>query len=171
MKVHSDTVIQRCLAGLLLMVLVSGCSGGGSASLTQVSGTVTYNGQPLKQGTITYMPAGGTNSSSGEITDGTSNTFLAGERLAQECNWGGAFTINFPVSFMAQKPNSATRTKPATAASVDEYWRNCGFSSQHPAGLNMAICDGSVRFIPNTIDFTMWCRAGDKADAEVVELP
>lgn len=106
-----------------------------------------------------------------EITDGLSNTFLAGERLSQECNWGGAFAINFPVAFMAQKPNSPSRTKPATAASVDEYWRNCGFSSQHPAGLNMAICDGSVRFIPNTIDFTVWCLAGDKADAQVVDLP
>jgi len=106
-----------------------------------------------------------------EVTDGLSNTFLAGERLAQECNWGGAFTINFPCTYMAQKPNSPSRHKPATAASVDEWWRNCGFSSQHPAGLNMALCDGSVRFIPNSIDFTAWCRAGDKADGQVVDLP
>jgi len=100
-----------------------------------------------------------------EITDGTSNVFLAGERLSQQCNWGGALTWNFPIAFMGQKPNSATRN-----ATPSDYKRNCGFSSQHPAGLNMALCDGSVRSIPATIDFTVWCRMGDKSDGNSVYL-
>lgn len=100
------------------------------------------------------------------ITDGTSNTFLVGERLAQNCEWGGAYTWNFPCTFMAQKPNSASRD-----TNVNDYRRNCGFSSQHPGGLNMALADASVRFIPQTIDFTIWCRAGDKSDGNPVDLP
>jgi len=57
---------------VLLMAawLFVGCSGGGADGLTQVTGTVKHNGQPLKSGTITFMPVAGTTSATGEIADG-----------------------------------------------------------------------------------------------------
>jgi prepilin-type N-terminal cleavage/methylation domain-containing protein/prepilin-type processing-associated H-X9-DG protein len=101
-----------------------------------------------------------------QITDGTSNVFIAGERLAQMCRWGGAFCHNFPIAFMAQKPNSPSRNTTTT-----DYRRNCGFSSAHPGGLNMALADGSVSFIPDSIDFQLWCWLGDRGDGNPVHLP
>jgi hypothetical protein len=57
------------IASMAIVTLV-GCSRGGSAGLTRVTGEVKLNGQPLKSGTITFMPVSGTTSSTGEIKDG-----------------------------------------------------------------------------------------------------
>ena len=40
-------------AATAALILIVGCSGGGS-----VSGTVTLNGQPLTRGTVTFHPTG-----------------------------------------------------------------------------------------------------------------
>lgn len=53
--------------GLSSLLLLSGCSRG--PTLGKVSGTVTYKGQPLKEGTITFIPADG-RSATGKIVDG-----------------------------------------------------------------------------------------------------
>lgn len=48
------------LAGLLGCAVLWGCGGGGDGPVTApVTGTVTYKGQPLAQGTITFYPASG----------------------------------------------------------------------------------------------------------------
>jgi prepilin-type N-terminal cleavage/methylation domain-containing protein len=138
------------------------CPSDGSFCISETSSTQTW-------GTFQRGPGvfnrNATTTRFADVTDGTSNVFLAGERLSQQCNWGGALTWNFPLAFMGQKPNSPTRNSVIT-----DYKRNCGFSSQHPAGLNMALCDGSVRSIPATIDFVIWCRLGDKSDGNSVSV-
>jgi hypothetical protein len=52
---------------LMLMALVTGCAR--RASLAQVSGTVTYEGKPIKEGTITFKPDSGPHAS-GHIDNG-----------------------------------------------------------------------------------------------------
>jgi prepilin-type N-terminal cleavage/methylation domain-containing protein/prepilin-type processing-associated H-X9-DG protein len=101
-----------------------------------------------------------------DITDGTSNTFLAGERNAEGLNWGGAFSANFPIAFTGQRPNSPTMNKTNTGA----YQANGGFSSYHTGGVHMLMCDGAVRFISDNIDHAVFCRTGDKADGNVASL-
>lgn len=43
-------------------------------------------------------------------------------------------------------------------------------SSYHPGGSQIALGDGSVRFIAETIDVVTWRRMGDKADGQPVQL-
>lgn len=67
------------LGTLALWGVMLGCSSNAKSPipLKQVSGTVTLDGEPLSQGTITFMPVAGTNSSTGDIVDGkfTLSTF------------------------------------------------------------------------------------------------
>ncbi len=55
--------------------------------------------------------------------------------------------------------------------------RSCGFypfkasmpaSSQHTGGVNMTLCDGSVRFVADTIDLQLWRSIGTRNGGEVV---
>ena len=101
-----------------------------------------------------------------QITDGTTNTFLAGERNPHALNWGGAFTWNFPVAFTGMRPNSPNRTTNVTS----DWWRNGGFSSHHTGGLHMLMGDASTQFVSENIDFELWCRLGDKDDGNVASL-
>ncbi len=132
------------------------CPGGGTWG--QYNPTRTTPGIFMRGVTVPAMQ---------RITDGLSNTFMAGERISQYLNWGGAYSPNFPIAFTTQKPNSPTRDLTNSAA----YQRNGGFHSQHPGGLNMLLGDASVRFISQTIDFPAWCYLGDQADNQVVTVP
>ncbi|MBR4753161.1 MAG: DUF1559 domain-containing protein, partial [Thermoguttaceae bacterium] len=42
--------------------------------------------------------------------------------------------------------------------------------SRHPGGVNVAMCDGSVRFVNDTIDRQTWWRLGSMNDGGA-ELP
>jgi prepilin-type N-terminal cleavage/methylation domain-containing protein len=91
-----------------------------------------------------------------EVTDGTSSTFLLGER-EERCSAGtwigsrnppgsgpwGAYMILFRVSMKFNDPSSGGHD-------------TCmeGLSSKHPGGGNFALCDASVRFVSENIEFT-----------------
>jgi prepilin-type N-terminal cleavage/methylation domain-containing protein/prepilin-type processing-associated H-X9-DG protein len=97
-----------------------------------------------------------------DITDGTSNTAMLGERCYKLGNlFMGAGTV-FGCSPLAAGYSSRTRV--INNALGIPYWgmnqtvtswqhQNRSFSSVHPGGAQFALCDGSVRFISETIDF------------------
>lgn len=64
---------QQVLSGLVMVALLGGCGGEGSDTLPRqaVGGTVTFDGQPLKTGSIQFQPeapaAGGTQVSAGAL--------------------------------------------------------------------------------------------------------
>jgi prepilin-type processing-associated H-X9-DG protein len=95
------------------------------------------------------------------VTDGTSNTFLAGETLPGHWNRNCIFCDNYPVSStyiplntMEQRPNA---TNPDANA---DYWLTSGFKSMHPGGANMVMGDASVHFVNETIDWYAWNMLG-----------
>jgi prepilin-type processing-associated H-X9-DG protein len=56
--------------------------------------------------------------------------------------------------------------------------RSCGFfvalratmppSSRHPGGVNMVLCDGSVRFVSQSINLATWRGIGSRAGGETL---
>ncbi|HEV3023517.1 MAG TPA: H-X9-DG-CTERM domain-containing protein, partial [Pirellulales bacterium] len=59
--------------------------------------------------------------------------------------------------------------------------RSCGFlfagmfvaspSSYHPNGVNLLYCDGSVTFVANEVDLSVWWAAGSRAGKEALQSP
>jgi prepilin-type processing-associated H-X9-DG protein len=43
--------------------------------------------------------------------------------------------------------------------------------SKHPGGAQVALADGSVRFVPNTVSLGVWRAMGSSQGGETVELP
>jgi prepilin-type N-terminal cleavage/methylation domain-containing protein/prepilin-type processing-associated H-X9-DG protein len=119
-----------------------------------------------------------------EITDGTSNTLMASETIQGRQNdlrgftwWGGGagFTTYLP-------PNSTQRDvvtggicvslttplMPCTTTSTASAARLMGARSLHTGGVNVALCDGSTRFISNSISYNTWQALGTAAGGDLL---
>ncbi len=103
------------------------------------------------------------------ITDGTSNTFMIGERETEQCRsgtWvgvkrptgGGTAGCNMVVGHSRVKIN--TPDGPAIAWNINNTGCGEGFSSFHPGGAQFALCDGSVRFVSQNINHFWYFAPG-----------
>lgn len=97
-----------------------------------------------------------------DIVDGTSNTIAAGERETKECRSGTWIGICNPVQangnrgvFNAVAHAQVKINQNVAAIPWNTNNTGCGegFSSNHPGGVQVVLCDGSVRFLSETIDF------------------
>ena len=100
-----------------------------------------------------------------EITDGTSNTLLLGEKVHSRMGptiapgyhwWNSGYYTDSMIECIFP-PNGQLKYKSfynmadGTGATGQETWAMIS-GSQHPGGANYAFCDGSVRFLKDTID-------------------
>ena len=116
-----------------------------------------------------------------QILDGTSQTFLAGERSQNlsRASWTGAVT-NAAVPLVALQAEAGLDPEgggalvlshtgeghgpnaPSGLAHGDQYW------SLHPGGANFVFCDGSVRFIKELVGFSIFQALATRAGGEVL---
>jgi prepilin-type processing-associated H-X9-DG protein len=104
-----------------------------------------------------------------DITDGTSNTFMIGEYKVGSCCLEGWAHTDSAVATCAIPPNAK---QPDGTPYPNSDWQDTyAFSSYHTGGLNFAMSDGSVRFIPNTIDLTTYRAISTRNTNEVFTAP
>ena len=102
------------------------------------------------------------------VTDGLSNTVMAGETIASHYAWNGAFCPNFPVAGMTIPFN---HKESDAGVAPQNWWRTSGYKSYHPNGGNMMMGDGSVKFFNQGIDHRIYAALGTRSGGEAVSTP
>ncbi|HUG89456.1 MAG TPA: DUF1559 domain-containing protein, partial [Planctomycetaceae bacterium] len=123
-----------------------------------------------------------------DITDGSANVICAGE-IRPNCGdhtrngwfhynsmWVATTApINYPIfcvrerSWDSVQPPTLLSGLQATNCNHWQNWQTSqGFKSKHDGGAFFLLCDGSVRFITESIDYMTYQRLGDRRDGEAV---
>src|SRR5262249_14893090 len=115
-----------------------------------------------------------------DITDGTSNTVLAGEVLPAQTADSNLYMLNGGTAGMTVPLNLDTSGVPGVypgcvaGAWGTNVWgcrfsyASKGFKSKHPGGANFLFCDGSVKFLKTTINRPVYAALGSKNGGEGV---
>lgn len=110
-----------------------------------------------------------------EVTDGLSKTFMIGETLPADSVYNGVHVHNYPTLPTHWPPNNGINDGVMTGISSTPNdgvgHRANSFKSKHAGGLQMAMGDGSVHFINETIDYRLWNALGSRAGGETAMLP
>jgi prepilin-type N-terminal cleavage/methylation domain-containing protein/prepilin-type processing-associated H-X9-DG protein len=121
------------------------------------------------------------------ITDGTTNTLLMSEYLiaksAADNDWrgdihndDGVFRFHTLLTPNSSSPDIILNgwfqvtNDPKMPAAVGNDQRNAA-RSRHPGGVNVAMCDGSIRFVTNNVTLGVWQVVGTMNGGESSELP
>ena len=99
-----------------------------------------------------------------DIFDGTSNTLLVGEWHSTDGDKGGCGNHMQWLATWA----SASTVYGINFPNVTNYYNGCNFRSRHPGGAQFGLCDGSVRFLSETINLRLFGYLGSKAGGDVV---
>ena len=153
------------------------------ANLSQVSNNVGATNTPEQKLAIEYPGILFLNSKTGfgDIVDGSSNTFLLGERdgapLGADASnvertraaglWCGSHQANWINECLGS--TSAEPDWTLNSASAGFFQQFVPFSSSHAGGANFARADGSVTFVSDEVAGETYEFMGTKADGEVAD--
>ena len=118
----------------------------------------------------------------GEVRDGSSNTFIIGERDGAEMGidsagdlqtrgastWCGTDAVTWLDTHLG--PTSADPRWTLNSSVIGWKEQYVPFSSSHPGGANFSRADGSVAFVRDAIDGSVYEAMGDKADGIVASV-
>ena len=155
--------------------------------VTYPNTSVTFLSAPFGQAKSTQAGQRMRGTEFAAITDGLSNTILVAEVLQGQKTdlrgfiwWGdasGFTTYEQPNTTVPDRiydagycNNQPAQNMPCAVSSSDHPTRFAS-RSRHPGGVQVALCDGSVRFIPQTVNLTVWRGLGTSAGAETIQIP
>lgn len=98
--------------------------------------------------------------------DGTSNTFMIGEDIPDLMIWCSWPYSNNAVGTCAIPPNISV--PPNQVFAPGDWWDGYSFLSRHTGGLQFAMADGSVHFIAQTIDLSVYRALSTWRGGEVI---
>ena len=135
----------------------------------------TNNSGGTLRGIFAYRISGVPTTTIASIIDGTSNTVFVGEVLPAQTADSNFWNFNGCTFGTSMPVNWETLRVPAsgTPFGIADYknrysYASKGAKSKHPGGVNMLFCDGSVKFIKNSINLNISCAIGSKNGGEVV---
>jgi prepilin-type N-terminal cleavage/methylation domain-containing protein/prepilin-type processing-associated H-X9-DG protein len=98
-----------------------------------------------------------------QISNGTSNTFLVGEKYLNPDNYRTGYDAADNECMYVGFDNDLHRTTDFPPQQDQKGYANTFiFGSAHPSGLNMCYCDGSVQHLSYTIDPNVFKRSGNR---------
>ncbi len=110
----------------------------------------------------------------GEVRDGTSNTFLIGEKYLNPNSYetGSAGSDNEPIYTAADWDayRLTTTSYPAIQDRAGYMDASNNFGSCHAGGFGVVMCDGSVQNVSYSIDTTIFSYLGARNDGNVARL-
>ena len=151
------------------------CRGGGTNN-----GSGTLPSSLTRPGATASMPStsGPYTTTNTDIRDGTSKTFLAGESVPAWCNWsvwmwfdGSTATCGMAMNYFNNPNYLQGQPRIDPTANATNWQLSYGFMSRHTVGCNMAMCDGSVKFIADSIDMPTYQALATIDGREPVEVP
>jgi prepilin-type N-terminal cleavage/methylation domain-containing protein/prepilin-type processing-associated H-X9-DG protein len=118
-----------------------------------------------------------------DVTDGTSNTLLAGETSSalgrtsppSNSSWGGIQPWTWGFYYYGDTQGWLMIDHKVVAWPIGYTGtflvNETPFTSNHPGGVNVLLCDGSVHFLPKETPLTTLQALATRANGEVVALP
>ena len=107
------------------------------------------------------------------VTDGTSNTYLVGEKYLTPDNYfNGIDMTDNEAAMMGDNADISRWTNCPPMPDTPGYstsYPYFPFGSAHSNGFHMAFCDGSVHIMNYTIDSTTHAWLGNRADSQVID--
>lgn len=106
----------------------------------------------------------------GDITDGTSNTILAGEKYVSTLGYSAAFDRGYDQSLYSGVDLDLARWSIETPAMDSDFVAERSFGSAHSQACFLAFCDGSVRSVSYEIDSIVFRWMGNRKDGNVANI-
>jgi prepilin-type N-terminal cleavage/methylation domain-containing protein/prepilin-type processing-associated H-X9-DG protein len=102
-----------------------------------------------------------------DITDGTTNTIAIGESLPEWTDDTAWCDDNGTIATTAI-PMNLYKTVATRVGFARDWRRSYGFASRHTGGAQFGMCDGSVRFVSDSISLTNYYALGTISTGEVI---